>query len=637
MRSIRIFFATLLLLLPAASPLSRLSAQQAPSEEALTAIWSPGLGFFGVRMSQSLAKDLKLERNAGMFILAVVKDGPADKAGIKRGDQMIGLTPVEAWNQKDKQATIKVLRAGKELSREVKSGEAGISQPLSEPPPAAADRKPVQYTVDPQGAGDFRTLTAALYRALPGDSIVLQAGTYRETVLFPSGVSLRAAQKGLARVESSAPWLFLNVADAEISGITFSGNGFLLANAKNFKLSESEFQKAGEKTIGISMVQSEAVSISHCAFRGVGQEAALDASSSRFRVADSVISGSAKAAIQLEDGSKAEVINNLMEGNPSGIIARASELTASGNIFTGTWTPEEKAQTFSVGILLQKSNAVVSKNSIRRAASGVYVGEATTTTKIAENTVTQSGYGITLLSSPATVTENLVLQNRNDGIFVGTLEKEGAEKKAEASPAPAAAPAKAPEVALVRNTVSENEGAGVRIEKSMLVNLRENLIEGNGLGIGVDDSPAAIENNTVVLQRFTGIFLGQAADVKLYNNIVAFNSYGLFADIGARRESGYNDVYGNLASTEFPLRDGNYGRSDRYTTRDGKKVPLDIYPAYDLKAATDLSVDPGFVKMGSDYTLKANSALARARGKGQRHIGAYAPPARAAVAARKPS
>ena len=50
-----------------------------------------------------------------------------------------------------------------------------------------------------------------------------------------------------------------------------------------------------------------------------------------------------------------------------------------------------------------------------------------------------------------------------------------------------------------------------------------------------------------------------------------------------------------------------------------------IFPAYDLKADTDLSVDPGFVKPGSDYSLKPGSALAAKAGRDKPYIGAYEP------------
>ena len=86
------------------------------------------------------------------------------------------------------------------------------------------------------------------------------------------------------------------------------------------------------------------------------------------------------------------------------------------------------------------------------------------------------------------------------------------------------------------------------------------------------------------------------------------------------------------------MHDGNYGRSDYYTTHDKRKIPIEVYPAYDMKAQTDLSVDPGFAKVGSDYTLKPTSPLAKVRGEGGRYLGAYAltaAPARQTLAVRR--
>jgi hypothetical protein len=85
-------------------------------------------------------------------------------------------------------------------------------------------------------------------------------------------------------------------------------------------------------------------------------------------------------------------------------------------------------------------------------------------------------------------------------------------------------------------------------------------------------------------------------------------------------------VFGNLVSTDFPLHDGNYGRSDYFTTRDNRKVPIEVYPAYDMKASSDISVDPSFTKLGSDYTLKPTSVLLKMRGEDGKLMGAYVNP-----------
>jgi hypothetical protein len=94
-------------------------------------------------------------------------------------------------------------------------------------------------------------------------------------------------------------------------------------------------------------------------------------------------------------------------------------------------------------------------------------------------------------------------------------------------------------------------------------------------------------------------------------------------------KSGFNDIYANLISKRFPLQDGNYVRIDRLPTRSGERIKVMVYPAYDLKAATDLSEDPKFAKPGADYRPAPDSPLAKKRGKDGIYIGAL-PPAPAA-------
>jgi nitrous oxidase accessory protein NosD len=273
----------------------------------------------------------------------------------------------------------------------------------------------------------------------------------------------------------------------------------------------------------------------------------------------------------------------------------------------------------------EKSTVTFNKNSVRQYFRGMLLVNTSTAAGISDNTVTQSQYAIILLGSNANITKNLIIQNKGDGVYIGMPEKQN-------QTAPQ-------EVTISQNTISQNETA-VDAETFNHLTVKENLIEANQWGVRAVHASVSLENNTIVLQKSTAINLGKGADARMYNNIVALNGFGIFAHVESRRESGHNDVFGNLVSTDFPLRDGNYGRSDYYTAHDKRKIPIEVYPAYDMKAPTDLSVDPGFTKVGSDYTLKPGSPLAKIRGEGGRYLGAYAvtaAPARQALAVRRPA
>ena len=69
--------------------------------------------------------------------------------------------------------------------------------------------------------------------------------------------------------------------------------------------------------------------------------------------------------------------------------------------------------------------------------------------------------------------------------------------------------------------------------------------------------------------------------------------------------------------------DGNFLRKDRLVTRSGEKIHIRVCPAYDLKSNTDISVDPRFVELGSDYRLRLDSPLAKKRGKDNTFVGAF--------------
>jgi Flp pilus assembly protein TadD/nitrous oxidase accessory protein NosD len=424
------------------------------------------------------------------------------------------------------------------------------------------------------------------------------------------GIQIRAAEKSLARFEIKTPWYFVGPGTVDIAGISFAGEGAEIENAQQVTISECDFQLA-EKNVGLRIGNSRAVKVINSSFRGTGQTLGVVARGSQMVVSDCIFTKHGSAAMAVSSASEAEVQNNLFDKNGSGILVYDSALKASKNVMTGTWLPESKDDQFSFGFRLENSKATFSKNVVRQHRQGIFISNSAAEIKITGSTVTQTSYGIVLWDSSANISENLIFQNLGDGIFIGTREKEP-QTRTHA-------------VTIVRNTLSGNERRGIELENFSSASIDENLIEANGTGVQLNQSSGKLTNNTFVLQRFTAVLVGERSKAQVFNNVVAFNTYGLFVDVTAHAESDYNNVYGNLASTEFPLRDGNYGRADRYITRDGKRVRIDIYPAYDLKAKTDLSVDPGFVKLGSDYHLTSASALNRARGKDRRYIGAYAP------------
>lgn len=583
-----------------------LAAQQpAPAPEWL---WGPGLGIYASTVTPAFARDLGISQEKGLLVLAIVRGSVADQAGLKPGDVITGLAGREAWSEDKKQARIDFVHDGQSRSANVLSSEIPADKDNDLLQLETPQRSPQTFVVDPSGSGNFRTIAGALYHARVGDTITLAPGRYTESVFVHAGVTIRPAANSVVSIEPSQPWILKGPGTFDISDLIFTGTGLRIENADKAALSRDTFLLSQKKN-GVLLLNSHNVMVAKCNFRGAGETSGIAAYTSQFTVADSVFADNGNVAISIAEHSQADIQKNLMEANHNGISARDSGVNAQKNIITGDFDPDKKDNS-GIGLRAENSAAAFANNAIRRYYAGLVLVNGSSPAKISGNTVTQGMHAVVILSSGAALNKNLIVQNGGDGLYVGLREKEK-----QLSPQ---------EVTINQNTISQNEGTAIRVQRFNHLTITENLIEANHWGITADHASVSLENNTVVLQRSTAINIEGPSDARIYNNIVAFNGFGLFLDVASHRESGYNDVFGNLVNTDFPLHDGNYGRSDRYITRDNRKVPIEVYPAYDLKARTDLDVDPGFVKVGSNYTLKPASALARIRGKNGRYLGAYA-------------
>lgn len=606
----RLLHHLLAILALAILPAAALAQQQQAPAEPPRWFFSSGLGLYVTSINDALAKDLALDRASGGVVVAVVRGGAADIAGIKPGEMIVGWTPEQIWSEDGKTGTVRMLRNKREQAVAVTSrkmpGEATTAL-IRAAPPARAPRK---VTVDPTGKGDYRTVTAAMIRAVAGDEIMLAPGLYKEAALLSPGVILRGAERSLVRVEAKAPWYLIGPGSTTLSQISFSGSGVAFSATDTVVVNDCAFAVAA-KHVAIHASTVKSLTIAKSTVSGAADSVGVSAYGSTVAISESVFSNHGDTAVRLVGNSRGELNGNLLNGNWDGVTASASTVNATGNILTGRYDPDAKTDRNAYGFWLTKSGGTLTRNVVRRHEYGYYVSAAPAPVRIVETTATQGRWGIVLIGSSAEVTDSLLMQNLRDGFYVANPEKD-----------PPAGPLA---VSLTRSTVSGNGNRGVNIRKFGSVVLRDNLIEENGTGLAIDESTVIVENNTVVLQRNTGVYVVGNSDVEVFNNIVAFNSYGVLFDIAAKRKTGFNNVYGNLASRSFPLRDGNYTRVDRYTTRAGEKVRLDVSPAYDLKADSDVSVDPGFVKPGADYSLKADSPLARVAGRNRKHLGAYEP------------
>jgi len=114
-------------------------------------------GWLGVgiqKMTPELAKSFGLKNEKGALVSQVVKDGPADKCGIETGDLIIEFDGKKVSDANDlprmvasipvgNTVTVKVLRGGSVVDREVKVGEMEQKAELAD----VSTRKPLGMTV----------------------------------------------------------------------------------------------------------------------------------------------------------------------------------------------------------------------------------------------------------------------------------------------------------------------------------------------------------------------------------------------------------------------------------------------------------------------------------------------------------
>ncbi len=169
-------------------------------------------GYLGVvvqPLSEELAQSFGLERPHGALVSEVVKDSPAERAGIKRGDVILrfdgqaidernDLPKIVATTKVGKSAKVVVFRDGRERELQVEVGKLGEDSPALAEQGASGNRLGLtvtsltpelarRYELDPNSRGVLITAiaadgTAAAANLRPGDLVVEVDGHAVESV-----------------------------------------------------------------------------------------------------------------------------------------------------------------------------------------------------------------------------------------------------------------------------------------------------------------------------------------------------------------------------------------------------------------------------------------------------------------------
>jgi hypothetical protein len=584
-------------------------AVAAPAGAEVRAEWSNRLGIYFALISAPLAQDLQIPERR-FLVLAVAAGGPAQRAGICRGDVVVRVAP-ELLQAPGILGTVTILQQANRMKSAtsaveltVKSDDIALNDARF--PAGATGAKPRTITVSHKGQDDFRTITAGLVSTRAGDTVRVNPGIYAEDLVLPSGATIEGAGKGLTRVISARPVQIVGAHDVMVRGLTAAStvigkkepkaaDVFLVANSKGVSLSGCE--ALTQQGTAVRILGSNRVSMTHCGLSGTEKTTGVVvAGNSEAVIAQSILSGH-RSAVILVDGARAAIIDNLFDANINGISALDSHAIVRNNSITGKG---------NAGITVKGGLALIEDNAIRLYRNAIASDGAEAL--IRNNTVSQNGCAVGVFGGWAKILNNAIFFNFLDGVTV-----QGQTKTA--------APGQGVEI--TGNSISNN-GIGINVSSAKDVVVSRNLIEANTKGLMTKGSRVDISHNTVVYQSQYGIDVAQNCHARLSSNISAFNSVGIAVDVTAQATLEYNDVYGNLLSHRFPTVDGNYLREDRLPTATGEHIHIAVYPAYDLKGKTDLAVDPGFVAPGKDYRLRADSMLRKHATEG-RVIGAFAP------------
>jgi len=587
MSALKRLFVLMVLLIPAGPTL--LAQEEMPAS--IGWINTHLLGCYVYNPSELLNRDLGAPEKAWL-IVGVRQGSAAEEAGLQRGDLMIGLSPVDLLKNVGVKGRIKVLRNGKELDLPIESRKHDaikkMMDGLTNP-----DATPKTLIVDAAGNGDFRTIVAALTRAIAGDTVVVKTGYYRESLIMPNGVTLKG--DGKVVLASDTPVMMVGVRGSTLQDLTIMGGksgSVRVMNSDEITVRACEILDAQN---GIQIVQSKNVRVEACSFDGGGKETGVDVQESVVSIKESVVSHFAMG-IRILKGSTVAVSGNLLDANDYGLVVLGSSLTAHGNTVSGNGQ--------NTGIFLSESSVELTDNIISGATQGLLVDKGDGTVR--SNTIRQNTLGVSIQRTDVSIVGNTISHNQSGGIAFGSWVKGTAPNK----------------TVIKGNTLSCNGGLAISVRHSNPV-IANNLIEANYRGIAVTSGSAELRNNTIVLQDWDAIVVGPGASAKILNNIIAFNTSGLKLDVSSDVEQAFNVVHANILGKGFPLYDRNYSRTDILPTQGGESLHVVVLPAYDIKASTDLDLDPLFVKIGSDYRPQASSPLAGRKGHNGEGIGAF--------------
>lgn len=564
--------------------------------------WFRKLDLFAVELLKDspLARDLGFPYKQGYFVAGVAADSPAQRAGVRRGDIIVSMD--FKLEEAGKRGLIKVFRGAqiKDLPFTVPK------DPFPFPPELAADFEPratpATLVVDPQGKAAYRTITAALSIAAPGDTVEVRDGRYRESLIVPRGVTVRGVGPGNACVESPMPLILFGARNAVIENLTCRGMNVAVEVCHGSRITISGCVLSATAGDAVIADRVDGLAVKECSV--TSSEIGIRLERSKGSVVDCMVT-KCRFGIALQRQAELEARGNTLDRNLTGILVSGAQVTAIKNVITG------QSASAGTGVMADDSRIVFHDNMVQHFRLGFE--SRAVQGELRGNRFMQNGYGIRHRAGRLNLESNTFLMNATAAIVL-SRHTYPSEKPLPDAPLNAR---------IAFNTISANSLQGIVVMDRADAEISHNLIEGNGYGIEIKEATARIINNTIVSQKYRAVELAAKSRTQVHNNIIAFNRWGMVVDVDAQRDHAFNNVFGNRANLSFPLASGDYVRCDRLTLADGKKLLTHIYPADDLKAASDTRIDPQFVRIGDDYRLASSSPLGPVKGMHGQRLGAF--------------
>ena len=454
-----------------------------------------------------------------------------------------------------------------------------------------------------QGAGDataatlqvggkrgFKTITRALKRAKPGDVVIIKPGIYPGGFEITRNVVIKAEPGARITLGPKQTVTVKGTSKVELVGLKLSSTAkadvkahatmLRIIASRNVVVRKCRIAVAGGW--GAIVEDSRDVLVENCNITGPGK-GGITLEGERIILRKTTVTG-LQFGVVIKAGNGIVVVNNLIDTNNTGVIVVDGLTDIVRNTINGPGF---------AGIDIRGGDVMIANNAVRRYQHGM-VARAAGQGAIKQNTLGQnSNNGLVVGGPKYTISLNTVSYNAGNGIKLSPIGKWSAGVQAK----------------ILQNIVSSNQTNGISITGGASALVRRNLLENNYNGVILGKGAAEIVNNTIVLNTAYGVRVTPGADMKLRYNIIANNQRGVYAYADAKLQSKNNVIYGHILRFGFQLYDANHVKQDWLPTLSGDEVLLQVMPARDLRAPSDLYIDPGFVKLGADYRLRLDSDL----------------------------